>query len=147
MNHDFTSINGIINFIVSLLQPAEWRLLGLALAYTYATTYVLNVAYKAIKTYRKPIAELNPNVIRLIALFSGFLATYTVWDHEAISMNWYQAGIFIGPLSILIHHVLLGLASNSPINKLAPWLYPIIKGPGSEKRKGNRAGPADRAET
>ncbi len=119
-----TDVNWWASIIIGLLDKGEWKTLIFGLILTYAGTYILNLVYSSFINQPKH----NKAHIRLIAITAGFVAAGAVWDNHAISMDWYIAGIMLGPLSIVLHHILLGVVSNPPISKYAPWIYPLLKG-------------------
>ena len=127
------------NFVIGLLDKGEWKILITGLVLTYAGSYILRIIYKSFVNKGK-----NPNHIRLMAIISGFVAAWGVWKDGIISMDWYIAGIALGPLSIALYHLLLGASASWPLNKYASWIYPLIKGPGTNKRSGPRLGAENR---
>ena len=130
---DVQDINWWANLVGGLLDKGEWTTLLFTLAIAFCATYILKIVYFSF-FYSNPKSPMH---IRLIAVTSGFIAAYLMWNNNAVSMNWYTAGILIGPLSIFLHHVLEGISKMKVVSAIAPWLYPLIKGQ-HEQRKGKR---------
>lgn len=116
-----------------LLDKGEWKTLIFTLAISFSVTYILKIVYFSF-IYKHPFGASH---IRLLAIMSGFIAAKLMWKNDAISMEWYTAGILVGPLSILLHHTLEGISKMKIVKKRAPWLYPLLKGQ-QEQRKGKR---------
>ena len=115
----------VVLWVVGLLTKDEWRIMFIGVGYTFATTYFINAFRKAFV----PAKYATPAVIRIIALTAGMLAARTIWPTGDVArLNWYEGGVLLGPLSIAVHHFLLGIASTPPVNSFAPWLYPLILG-------------------
>ena len=117
------------DLVIGLLDQGEWKVLLSTLAITFALTYTLKLFYFGL------FIKTNPYHIRLIAITAGFGAAKLMWSAEAISMQWYVAGIMIGPLSILLHHALVGYSKTALCKATMPWLYPLIKGKDRRSRK------------
>lgn len=117
------------NLIVGLLDRGEWRTLIFGLLLTFAATYALKLVYFSLINPR----YIKRQHIRLLAIAAGFVAAWGIWGNE-IAMPWYIAGILLGPLSIALHHILLGISAHKPFKHWAPWLYPFLKGE-RDKRK------------
>lgn len=129
MDIDVLNVNWWAFVLSGLFTAGEWRLIVKGVAYTFATTYFINVFRKAfVKDLIARPVEVNPYVIRAITLVAGMVAAWTVWEPSAISMDWWQAGLFMGPLSIAVFHILLGISSRAPVKTFAPWVYPLLKG-------------------
>lgn len=124
-----TEIEYWANFVVGLLDKGEWKVLLSSLAITFALTYILKVFY-----FGLPI-KTNRYHIRFAAILSGFVAAALIWESSAISMQWYSAGIMLGPLSILLHHILKGYSKTVLAKSTTPWLYPLISGKERRKKK------------
>ena len=124
------SISYWADMVIGLLDQGEWKVLLSTLAITFALTYTLKLFYFGL------FIKTNPYHIRLIAIAGGFGAAKLMWSADAISMEWYVAGILMGPLSIIIHHILEGYAKTKLCKATMPWLYPLVKGGDrrSEKR-------------
>lgn len=112
------------DFFIGLFDKGEWQALIITLALTFAITYSIKIFYcsfvddaKKLKTY-----------VRLIAINAGMIAAALSWPENTISMKWYAAGALIGPLSILVYHIALGIASIKTINEKYPFIRKIIKG-------------------
>ncbi len=135
---DILDVNWWADLVIGLLDKGEWKVLIFGLILTYAGNYILRTMYKSVWN------KQNPYHVRLMAIMAGFIAAFSVWEPGAISMEWYMAGVMLGPLSIILHHVLVGIASNPPVNKFLPWLYPLIKGPGTNRRGSIRTGIENR---
>ncbi|MCK5609725.1 hypothetical protein KAR91_48070 [Candidatus Pacearchaeota archaeon] len=132
---DISSANDWANFLIGLLDKGEWKTLLFTLVVTFSLTYILKLFYFGFV----PKNSGTPFHIRILAVVSGFIAAALVWNSNAISMQWYTAGIMVGPLSIALHHVLEGVSKMKVVKAIVPWLYPLIKGQ-KDKRVGARRG-------
>lgn len=116
--------DGFTNFLIGLLEKGEWKILLLAILLTFAITYTVKLVYLAIVH----LSELDfPNHIRIIALSSGFCSSYIVWPANMLSMEWYQAGLLIGPGSILVYHTLMDIANTPFFKKYFPFMSKILR--------------------
>lgn len=129
MEQKTESIGYWADLAVGLLDQGEWKVLLSTLAITFALTYTLKLFYFGL------LIKTNPYHVRLMAIVAGFIAAKLMWNTDAISMQWYVAGILMGPLSILLHHVLEGYSQTAVCKATTPWLHPLIKGKG---RKGSK---------
>lgn len=121
---DVTNVSDWANLLIGLLDKGEWKTLLFTLVITFSMTYILKLVYFSVISKK----NTHPNHIRLIAIVSGFIASALVWNEHAISMHWYTAGIMVGPLSIIVHHILIGVAGLKTIRSVVPFLYDIVKG-------------------
>jgi len=129
MNEIFSEVSvyspdGFTNFLVGLLEKGEWKILVIAMLLTFAITYIVKLVYLVIIH----ISEIDfPNHIRIIAVSSGFCSSYIVWPANMLSMEWYQAGLLIGPGSILVYHTLMDIANMPFIKKYFPLMSKILR--------------------
>ena len=128
---DVTDLNWWANLIGGLLEKGEWQTLLFTLVISFAATYIMKILYFSF-IQNHPFGAYH---IRLIAITAGFIAAWLMWKEDAISMKWYTAGIMIGPLSIVIHHIIEGISKMAIVKKWAPWLYPLIKGQPDKRKK------------
>ena len=112
------------NFIIGLFDKGEWQAILVTLALTFAITYSIKIFYTA---FVADASKLKMYV-RLIAINAGMAAAALSWPDDTISMKWYAAGALIGPLSIFIYHLLMGIASMKMIHDKFPFLKAIVKG-------------------
>ncbi len=117
--------DGFINFIVSLFNKTEIKILLIAVILTFAITYIVKIVYNI-------IIKLNQiqftNHIRIIAIVSGFISSYLIWPDNLLSMHWYEAGMLVGPGSILIYHVLSEMSETTFFKNRLPWVSKLLKG-------------------
>jgi hypothetical protein len=110
------------NLVIGLLDQSEWKVLLSTLAITFALTYTLKLLYFSL------FFKTNSYHIRLIAIVGGFIAAKLMWSDDAISMQWYVAGILMGPLSIMLHESLAWYSKTKLCKATTPWLYPLVRG-------------------
>ena len=122
MEQKTESIGYWADLAVGLLDQGEWKILLSTLAITFALTYTLKLLYFGL------LIKTNPYHVRLMAIVAGFIAAKLMWGTDAISMQWYVAGILMGPLSIMLHHALEGYSKTAVCKATTPWLYPLIRG-------------------
>lgn len=121
---DISSPNDWANLLIGLLDKGEWKTLLFTLILAFSITYTLKIIYFILV----PAKDGHPNHIRLIAIIAGFIASALAWNGNAISMEWYAAGLMVGPLSIALHHALYGISRMPIVIKRVPWLQDIVKG-------------------
>jgi hypothetical protein len=112
------------NFIIGLFDKGEWQAILITLALTFAITYSIKMFYCAFVDNAKKLKMY----VRLIAINAGMIAAALSWPDDTISMKWYAAGAIIGPLSILVYHLLIGIVSMKVIHDKFPFLKTIVKG-------------------
>lgn len=123
-NIDVTNVNDWANLLIGLLDKGEWKTLLFTLGLAFSITYTLKLVYFILV----PSQSGHPNHIRLIAIVSGLIAALLAWKDNSISMQWYTAGLMVGPLSIITHHILIGISEMKVVMTLAPWFNKLIKG-------------------
>lgn len=117
--------------VVAVLSPAEWKAFAITLGVTFAATYTLKLIYKAVVNEPRQ----SKQHIRVIAIVAGLLAAWRTWPPEAANMQWLDAGVLMGPLSILIHMLMAGIAKWGPVKKRLPFIHDILKGERTHARK------------
>ena len=125
-----TDVGYWTDLAIGLLDQGEWKVLLSTLAITFALTYTLKLFYFGL------LIKTNSYHVRLMAVVAGFVAAKLMWNTDAISMQWYVAGILMGPLSILVHHAIEGYSKTAVCKATTPWLYPLIRG--RDRRSLNR---------
>ncbi len=126
--------------VFALFDKGEWKVLILALGLTFALTYILKLVYYAFTARRVHVRDSSH--IRLIAVMAGFIVAFGIWKQATIiSMDWWMAGIGLGPLSIAVHHLLIFWVSNK-YPRLAFYLrgknrrkYQVPYAPERDRRK------------
>lgn len=111
-------------FVVGLFDKGEWQAILITLALTYAITYSIKIFYLIIYSDKQRMKIY----VRLIAINSGMIAAALSWPDDTISMHWYAAGALVGPMSIFVYHILIGIVSMEFINGKFPFLKAIVKG-------------------
>lgn len=116
--------DGFTAFLIGLLNKGEWKTLLIAIILTFSITYIVKLIYMAIIH----LSEIKfPNHIRVIAIISGFVSSYIVWPDDMFSMDWYQAGLLIGPGSILVYHTLMDIFNMKFFKTHFPLMSKILK--------------------
>jgi len=114
----------IQNLVTGLFDKGEWQVIVVTLGLTFAITYSIKLLYCIFV----PSKHKLKTYVRLMAIAAGFIAAALAWPVDTISMKWYGAGALVGPMSIFVYHVLLGVASMPKIKTRFPYLQKIIRG-------------------
>lgn len=112
------------NFIIGLFDKGEWQAILVTLALTFAITYSIKIFYCVLVADASKLKLY----VRLIAIIAGIVAAAFSWPADTISMEWYAAGALIGPMSILVYHLLMGIVSMKVVHDKFPFLKAIVKG-------------------
>jgi len=121
---DVTNASDWANLFINLFDKGEWKILIVTLALTYSITYAAKIIY-LITVPDKLGSSLH---IRLLAIVSGLLAAAMLWHEHHLDMEWYAAGLLVGVLSIMLHHILYGVVNMKAVKTKLPFLSKLLKG-------------------
>ena len=122
-------IDPIIERIIGLFSPAEWKAIIWLLLSTIAATHTLKIVWRL-----SPLSGGGHKSVQLIAVAAGFLSAFFVWPATG-TVPWFVAGVVAGPASSAVFWAAFGL-----LKKYMPSVAEMVNadrrtpGPGGPRR-------------
>lgn len=119
-------IDPIIERLIGLFSPAEWRAIAWLLLATVAATHTLKIVWRW-----SPFRGGSHGHVQLIAVVAGFASAFFVWP-AAGTVPWFMAGVIAGPASSVAFWMAFAL-----LKKYLPTTAAAI----NADRRRNESGP------
>lgn len=95
-------IDPMIEKVINLFTPDEWRAVIWLLVCTVAATHTLKIVWRFV-----PIKGGGNGQVQVIAIVAGFASAFLMWPEHTVP--WYAAGVIAGPASSVAFKIAFGV--------------------------------------